>query len=144
MSIPTSYTETTLAEFMHTSLGKVAQVLGLSPEAGSYGEAVNEALLRYGTDSIGSISGAANLLKLRTLAKVAAWEFVVTNFAALYDFSADGGTYNRSQLFDQAKQSLELAQAQALPYDSAYEARVIGVDHAHNPYQYRPEDETGV
>lgn len=147
MAVPTSYTEKQLGEYMQTLLGKVAKALALtasSNDAGDFAEAVNDALLAYGTDTISSITGLANITKLRALASVAAWRFVVTNFTALYDFSADNASFSRSQLFKQAKESLQLAEQAALPYDPAYTAQIVSVDHKHDPYAYRPEDETSM
>lgn len=147
MSIPAAYTEKTLGQYMQTLLGKVAGALALTAgpaDAGDFAEAVNDALLAYGTSDISTITGLANITKLRALARVAAWQYVVTNFAALYDFSADGGSYSRSQLYKQAKESLALAQQAALPYDPLYQAQVIAVDQTHDPYTYRPEDEAGL
>jgi len=147
MTIPASYTEKTLAEYMHVLLGKTAKALAIHSgpnDAGDYAEAVNDALLAYGTEDIAAISGVANIQKLRALARVYAWQYVVDNFATLYDFSADGGSYHRSQMFKQAKESLALAQLAALPYDPAYQVNVVAVDHTQDPYRYRPEDESGV
>lgn len=146
MAAPASYTEKTLAQFMHVSLGKTAKALAINfgpNDAGDYAEAVNDALLAYGTDNIASISDIANIQKLRALARVYAWQYVVSNFAALYDFSADGGQYSRSQLFKQAKESLGLAQQGALAYDPAYQINVVAIDHTQDPYRYRPEEESG-
>lgn len=109
MALPASYTEKTLAQFMHTQLGKIASILGLAvgaSDAGSYAEAVNDTLLAYDAEDVTTITGAANLKKLRALAMLAAWTFVINNFAALYDFSADGASYDRSQLFKQSKEAL--------------------------------------
>jgi hypothetical protein len=145
MPVPNSYTEKTLGQYMQTMLGKVARVLELNAgpnDAGDFVEAVNDALLVYGTEDISTISGIANLMKLRALARVAAWQYVMNNFAALYDFKADDSSYNRSQLFKQAKESLALAQQAALNYDPAYQVQVVAVDQTHDPYRYRPESET--
>jgi len=145
MAIPASYTEKTLAEFMHTTLGKTAKALAINfgpNDAGDYAEAVNDALLAYGTEDIATISGVANIMKLRALARVYAWQHVVNNFATLYDFSADGGQYSRSQMFKQAKESLELAQTQSLAYDPTYQVNVVAIDHTQDPYRYRPEEES--
>jgi hypothetical protein len=147
MAIPTSYTEKQLGQFMQTALGKVAKALALNAgpnDAGDFAEAVIDALLAYGTDDISTVTGIASITKIRALARVAAWQYVVTNFTALYDFSADGGSYNRSQLFKQAKESLQLAEQAALPYTTAYAVQIIGVDHSQDPYVYRPEDESGL
>lgn len=140
MPIPTSYTEKTLAEYMHTMLGKTARALSLqlSPDgAGDYAEAVIDALLLYGAENIASITGMANIQKLRALAKVAAWRHVVNNFAALYDFSADGGNYHRGQLFENAQAALKAAERQALSFDPNYSIRIRKVDHVHDPYTVR-------
>lgn len=146
MAIPTTYTEKALAEFMHTTLGKVAKALDLHvmPDGpGDYAEAVNDALLDYGAQDIATITGMDNIQKLRALAKVCAWRHVVNNFAALYNFSADGGSYSRSQLFDQAKAALKIAESQALPYATNNVIRIRKVDHIHDPYTVRDiEDRT--
>ena len=147
MAAPTTYTEKTLGQYMQVSLGKVAKALALTAgpsDAGDFTEAVNDCLLAYGVDDISTISGRDSITKLRALARVAAWQFVVTNFSALYDFSADGGSYNRSQLFKNAQDSLKLAEQAALPYDSSYAVQVFGVDQKHDPYAYRPEDESSM
>jgi hypothetical protein len=146
MPVPSSYTEKTLAEFMHVKLGNVAKALDLHfvPDGpGDYAEAVNDALLLYGAEDISTISDTAGIRKIRALAMVAAWRHVVTNFAALFDFSADGASYNRSQLFDQASKALQLAEDAASEYSTsgAYTARLISVDHIHDPYSVRTEDE---
>lgn len=144
MAAPTTYTEKTLAQFMHLKLGKVAEALKLhlgAADAGDYAEAVNDALLAYGTDDISTISTSANIQKLRALAHVAAWRHVVNNFAALFDFSADGASYNRSQLFEHARQALQLAEEAAISYTSIYKAKLIRVDHLEDPYRVTTEDE---
>jgi hypothetical protein len=147
MPIPNSYTEKTLAEYMHLMLGKVAKALDLHlgpNDAGDYAEAVNDALLAYGTDTIATITGIDNLQKLRALARVAAWQYVINNFAALYDFSADGASYNRSQLLANAEKALAVAIDGSLPYLPTYQAKIVAVDHRDDPYRYRPEDESGM
>ena len=148
MPIPTSYTEKTLAEFMHVTLGKTAKALDLhfDPNGpGDYAEAVNDTLLAYGTDDISTITGLAAIKKLRILATASAWQYVVNNFAALYDFSADGGTYDRSQMFDNAQKMLETA---AGVVNANYGAganpntiRIRRVDHIHDPYSVRDRSE---
>lgn len=146
MTIPSSYTEKSLAEYMHSAgvLGHVATVLGLAvgvSDAGSYAEAVNETLLVYGEDDITDITGSDNLRKLRGLARVQAWKMVVGNFAALYKFSADGGTYDRNQLFEQARKALEIAEADAIQWLPEYAVLTGKLDPIHDPYRYLPDDE---
>lgn len=146
MPIPTSYTEKTLAEYMHVALGKTAKALELhfDPNGpGDYVEAVNDALLEYGTDDISTITGLDAIRKLRMIAVACAWQYVVNNFAALYDFSADGGRYDRSQMFDNAKKMYETAAGVVTAnYGSdTNRVRIRRVDHVHDPYQVRDRDE---
>ena len=144
MAAPTSYTEKQLAEYMHVMLGKTAKALGLhfDPNGpGDYVEAVNDALIAYGAENIATITGIANIKKLRVLARVAAWQYVVDNFAALYNFSADGGSYSRGQLFEHAKEALKMAEQAALPYASNNVIRIRKMDHVHDPYSVRDIDD---
>ena len=144
MPVPTAYTEKELAEFMHKRLGKVAKVLQLHLDPngpGDYEEAVTDSLLAYGTDDIATISGAEKIQRLRALALVAIWHHVITNWTTLYDFQADGSSYDRSQMFKNAQEALKLAETQALPYSSTYFARITPIDHRHDPYAVRSEDE---
>lgn len=146
MPIPTSYSEKTLAEYMHAMLGKTARALDLhfDPNGpGDYTEAVNDTLLAYGTDDITTISGTSAIVKLRALAKAFAWQYAVNNFAALYDFSADGGNYRRNQMFEAAKKMYESASAEVnAQYGSdSNKIRVRKVDHIHDPYTVRDRTE---
>lgn len=142
MPVPATYTEDTLAAFMHQALGGTAEALGWSVVAGSYDVAVTRALVAYGTDSISSITGLANLAKLQALALVALWESVLWATAGDYDFQADGGKYNRSQVHSQALAALQAAKAAALAYDPGYQVTVGEVDYPDDPYSYRPELES--
>ncbi len=146
MPIPTSYSEKTLAEYMHTMLGKTAKVLDLhfDPNGpGDYAEAVNDTLLAYGTDDITTIGGISAIMKLRTLAKAFAWLYVVNNFVALYNFSADGGKYDRNQMYEAARKMYEAASADVqTSYGSdSNKIRIRKVDHIHDPYSVRDRTE---
>lgn len=137
MAAPATYTETTLATFMLAEMGNVATALGWTG-LNDVQPAVDEALLVYGVDDIGNISGRENVRKLRALARVEAWRLASNSLAADYDFKADGGDYKRSQLYAQATQALERAQADAAEFDAG--VSVIArdaVDFIHDPYQVR-------
>lgn len=142
MAAPSSYSETGLADYMHAVLGPVATALDYTSPA-SYVEAVNEALLDYGTDDISTVSGRDNIRKLRALAMVQAWRLVVQHVSGDYDFSADGGTYNRSQIQKQAAEALARAEQTAITL-GATPGYVLGIDtitHIHDPYRYVPDEE---
>ncbi|HLA87370.1 MAG TPA: hypothetical protein VJL10_05085 [Anaerolineales bacterium] len=140
MSIPTSYTESTLATFMHAALGDVAVVLGYANPA-TYAETINDTLLAYGTDDISTISGQAGILKLRTLAKVFAWQKAVGDLSTRFHFSADGGNYDRQQMFENAKKTLDSLEIAAMAYDPAYSVVITKSRYKNDPYTYVPLDE---
>ncbi|HAR45314.1 MAG TPA: hypothetical protein DCS05_03835 [Nitrospiraceae bacterium] len=144
MAAPTSYTEETLATFMHTKLGKIASALGYAA-ASSYSEEVSDTLLAYGTDDISTISGPANIIKLRTLAEMYAWRKAVGDLSTKYKFSADGGTYDRQQMFENAQKALAtLELTVTITYDTAYAVQTTKGRSKHDPYAYIPEDEAGL
>lgn len=134
MALPTSYTEAELKAFIHSDLGAHAEYLEWTVATGSYDEIVNDALAMYGASSISTITGAANIQKLRTLARLYAMVRVVNQYATKYDFSADGNSVSRSQLHEMAKAELVRIENEAMQYTSAYAVNVQRVDHPHNPY----------
>ncbi len=141
MAVPTSYTETELAEYAHATLGAVALALDWSVPNGNYDEIVNDSLLAYGETDISLISGVDNIKKLRVLTKLYAWRAVAAISSADFDFSADGGRYSRSQIHAMALEALDLAEREAGQYDPIYRIGIDSLDYKHDPYKYRPEDE---
>lgn len=141
MPIPETYTEEELAEYMHETLRAVAGVLGWSVAGGSYTEPVNETLVAYGQPDISQITGLEAIRKLRTLARVEAWRAVVSETVADYDYQADGGNFHRSQAHAHAKAMLYQAEQDALAFSPVYRVIVNRVDHKHDPYQYREDED---
>ncbi len=137
MTAPTSYTETTLADFMASQLGNFPTIFGwASPD--DYQEAVNETLLAYGVDAI---TDATNIRKLRSLARVEAWKLVVSKLASDYKFSADGSSFERQQMHEMARKNLAAAEQDAMTYTSDYNAVVGTVTWTNDPYKYPPDEE---
>jgi hypothetical protein len=139
MAAPTSYTEITLASFMLAALSSVATAMGWTALA-DVQEAINDTLLAYG---VTDIIQATDIKKLRALAKVAVWQQVAAATAGDYDFSADGGSYSRSQLHEMAVDALGLAQTAASVYDTDYQMGLVRVEWKNDPYSAAdPEDST--
>lgn len=136
MAIPTSYTETTLGEYMISVLGVVGQVLDYS--SSSMAEAVNDVLLAYGVDDI---SQATDIKKLRALSKMVAWKKACDDLVGFYKFSADGGTYDRNQMREMAEKALTQATADATAYDPNYVVGIVRAKPVNDPYRYTPEDD---
>lgn len=112
MAIPSSYTESSLQDYMVEITQAISSVIGLS--ASDFYQAVNETLLSYGVDDI---ADATDIRKLRTLSRVEAWRFVADSTVAEYDISRDSGestvSDKRSQLHRQAVKRLDAARADA-------------------------------
>jgi hypothetical protein len=143
---PTGYTEQALADYMHQELSHVGEDLGLSPTEGSYTEAVNDTLLALGIEDIAEVSGAAAIVRLRTVAKVYAWKRAIAAAAALYDMSDGTQTLKRSQILSHAKDALASAEAEAAPVLAeaglgALVATVTRLTYTRDPYAYLTEEE---
>lgn len=142
MSAPASYTEATLAAYMHSALGDTATALGWAAGTASYGEAINETLLAYGAGDIATVTGNDNIARLRALARAEAWRQVAAYTAGNFDFSADGASYNRSQMHAQAKAAVQMAEADAMRYGAyGYDVVIQNVQDVHDPYAYIEDDD---
>lgn len=132
MPVPTSYTETTLALYLHGHLnqGHLADMLAWSVEAGSYDEIVTDVLLAYG---VNNIAEATSIGKLRALGLVALWENVKTAAVGEINYSADGQTYSREAIFQHIDNMLARARANAMPYADDYAVDIYGVSRD-DPY----------
>lgn len=137
MPLPVTYTETTLAEYMHSALGDTAVALGwTAPD--SYDEAVNETMLAYGTTDLSQVAGSANLRRLRAYARVEAWRQAMQYTAADFAFSADGASYSRDQIHEHAKAQLALAEADLLRM--GFRIATDRLRYVHDPYTPAPTD----
>lgn len=145
MATPTSYTEESLATYMHDVAGGIATVLGWTVAGNSYAEPVNETLFAYGTDDIGTVSGPVNLRKLRALARREMWRQAVATFAGWVDYSAaDGQSSRDSQYQAQCIEALNTARLDCLELglsDASNVATVGRIIHVDDPYVYLPDSE---
>lgn len=143
MAYPASYTETSLAEYMHATLGAMATRLGWTVDDGDYTEAVNEAVAAYGTDDISGITGRDELRKLRALARREVWRLVVQSLAAYYEFSTDGQSFKPNQMSAQAQAALAQAEADCVALgagdDANYRVEIDSVIYPADPYVYYPD-----
>jgi hypothetical protein len=129
MSIPTSYTEISLATFMLAELGDVA--LAIDMTLAKLAEPVNDAMLVYG---ITDIADATDIDKIRKIARVEAWKAAVKQVAADYAYSDGSASYHRNQMHDMILKQLELAEQDAAGYYSAFQIAVGTVNYPDNPY----------
>jgi hypothetical protein len=117
MPAPTSYSEQTLAAYMHRQLGDVAVDLGWevgADDAGSYGDAVDEVALLLGVE----IAAAPDIRRLRIAARLEVWRAVVQTTVGDVDFEGDDRAEKESQRHSQAKAMLALAETALARYDA--------------------------
>lgn len=136
MPVPTSYTEESLAVFMDATLGEVADLLGWSANGvttGSYGSAVEDALVACGVKTIDQIT---NVAKLRAAAKVSAWTLACTALLTRYDFQSEQQSFRRSQMVDNAKVQLARAESEAATYGviPGWSVEASPLVHDNDPY----------
>ena len=103
----------TLAEYLHAYLGGLRSQLGWEIESGSYDFTVSDALRLYG---VSTEAEATDLDKLYTLAKVVLWESVLREISFDYDYSANGASFKRSQMYQQVEKNLAEAKFEAVFY----------------------------
>jgi len=143
MAVPAAYTEQQLIDFMHESLSDTAKTLGMTSPA-SYREPLNDALLAYGETNIASITGNENLVRLRALARLAAWKAALARASSRYDISDGQQALKRSQILPGIKEAIATAErdaAAAGAVPAGYAVVVQKVKRPHDPYTYLPDDQ---
>lgn len=124
-----------LSDYLNSTLGSLASYLDWSVSGGSYAPIVNDVLELYG---VATEAEATNLQKLHAIAKAELWKKVMTEVSADYSFSADGGSYNRNQVYEMAKGNFEIALADALFYLPNYQIETGELTTEQDPYSYDP------
>lgn len=138
MPAPTAYTENELAAFLITTLGKVATALEWTAATTQVVEAVYDTIHAYG---VSVIADATDVRKLRALARVAIWRAVVRDTAGHYAVAAEGMSFNRQQLHEQATRALREAEGEAAEIGAGVAALLVTpVTHVHDPYAYQPDE----
>ena len=132
MTVPSSYSASELAAYMHGELRNVASALGFTAPD-SYAQAITRTLLAYGVQDIAS---AGNVPRLLALSSVEAWRLAVQQLTPQFNVNTDGRGQSRSDFFDHCKDMLADAEAVAAMYSDDG----TGVDRAaagRNVVRYR-------
>lgn len=141
MPLPNAYTEETLAAYMASPavLGNTADLLGWTYDAGSYDELLNRVIELSGKEAVEAMNGREQVIKVRALARFAAWEAAVSGLVTEFDVSADGASMSREAIFQHAQQQLERARDEiiGLGYDpeGANTAEILTVNRDDDPYR---------
>jgi hypothetical protein len=136
VAVPTSYTESQLKAFMITALGRIATVIDWDADTDQVAEAVNDTLLAYGVDDI---ADATDIVKLRALSRYSVLQAAHAWLATDFRFSADGGSYDRQQVFDHVGSLLDTAHSEAFAYLPRYTVKASTVGYPADPYINDPD-----
>lgn len=141
MAAPAVYSETLFADYLWSQLGQLSDVLGWDAGSVQVLEAVNDALLDAGVDTIGD---AADIRELRALGRRAIWRAVVQATAGNYAFTQGDQTFNRQQVNAQAREMLQLAEAECQLLGAGIVGDIVTiarVSRPFDPYSVLPDEE---
>lgn len=144
MAAPSTYSETTFADYLASQIDQVAGALGWDAGSVAVLEAVNDALLDMAVSNIASVS---DIRGLRALGRRAIWRAVVQATAGNYAFTdVAQQTFNRQQVNAQAQAMLKIAEADCealgLSAGSSVSAvQIFRVSRPHDPYIILPDSE---
>jgi hypothetical protein len=116
--IPTTINTAEFVAFLRDELGGLADGFGWTTED-SVSQLAIDALMAAGMTSFADATTARAVQKVKAVAKVLAWRKASALTAGDFDFSADGGRYDRAQVHENAKK-------QAI--NAEREAELIGID----------------
>ena len=106
MAAPTSYTEAQLAEYMVSSLGETATILGLTSASDAIIDAVYDVASVFGVADVVSIT---DMKALRPTARYYALNTALAFATSVYDFAVDGRQFNRGDILDNINKALKVA-----------------------------------
>ena len=129
----------TLVNYLESYLGGLATQIGWTTSGSSYDFTISETLRLYGVDSEAE---ATDLNKLYVIGKRVLWESILREVSFDYDYTANGASFKRSQMYDFIKQNLDDAATEASYYLGDYKIStgVLGGD-AVDPYSNYPYED---
>lgn len=119
----------TLSDYLTAYLGDFGTEIGLS--ASSFTFMAAETLEKYGVSDEASVTDA---VKLHAIAKVVAWETVLTRTAGDIDYRTDGESFSRSQAHAMAKENLAQVLPDAMQYLPNYSIVMGSLPIGGDPY----------
>lgn len=131
-------TELELSAYLDRLLDRAgyATLLGWSVVGGHYQDAINEALERYGTDDITTVTTSAGVRLLNMLGRAELWRQVAEAVAGEHDTRlADGSSGKMSQLWEHATALWRAAEEEVAILSGATGVGVVKIYHSHDPYR---------
>lgn len=118
-----------LIDFIESYVGKFGEYLGWG--ATEFNFIVAETLESYG---VTTEAEATDTKKLHALARMKTWERALVESAQDYNFSADGASYSRNQVYEAVKQHYLNAILDAMPYLETYTIELGELNTNQDPY----------
>lgn len=141
MPVPTAYSEALFASYLHSVLDKLADALDWDASDPRVLEAVTDTLLEYGVSDIATITEGTDMRRLRALGRRAIWRAVVQATAGKYDFSDSDAKFSRSQVNEQAREMLKLAETDCLEFSPTYAVSIVSIRRPQDPYAVLPQED---
>lgn len=139
MPLVSSYTETTLKDYLVAELATIGTALVWTTASTPVVEAMYDTEIALGVEDV---ADATSVPAIRALGAVAIWQRAVKALAAQVD-SREGDVEGKwSQMHAAALKNLALAEAAAAPYGGGvYRVSISRVDYLHDPYTARDDSE---
>lgn len=133
MPVPTSYTEAEFADYLQRAMGGLSGVLEWTSDRQSFDEVIIDTLNAMEVVNVEDVP-ESEIPKLRALGKVYLWKSISVEMSADYDFSADGASYSRSQVFEHAQRMLSQAEIDAADWLITSKVGVAKATYHRDPY----------
>lgn len=118
-----------LQEFIESSLGSLKDYVGWTDADTEF--VVLISLENYG---VATEALATDAKKIHSIAKTLAFEKVLSELALNYNFSSDGGTFNRNQVYESVKKMYDSAVTDSMMYMPVYNIRMGEFTTEQDPY----------
>lgn len=142
MPVPTTYSESLLADYLASVLGDFADLLGWNAGSVQVQEAVADAILDLDLTDISQATTPTLIRGLRALGRRAIWRSVVEAVAADYTVTDNNQTLEREQMQKQAKVAFDIAEGDCLEWPAPYyKVDIVSVKRPNDPYVVIPDSE---
>jgi hypothetical protein len=97
---------------------------------------IDETLEAYG---VATEVLATELVKAHAILRFKIWERALNAVSLDYNFSSDGASFNRQQMYEMIKRNYDAAYAEASPYLPGYSIEIGNLDYNNtDPYSQKP------
>lgn len=144
MSVTLAYTDTEFMEWLLGRLrGRLSEFLDWTVGGGDLDDILEATLLAYEVEDIADVPATVDgVRKLRAYGLAELWTAVVEALGVEFDHSADGASFSRNQLLQNAERQLQRAEGIAMSYgwSNLHAVQVASVSTEGDPYVWTDGD----